>query len=242
MTRSTKSENVNAEAVNPVVVSTNGRTIYDMLSGKGNVILALILIAMALLFAHFMNIDLTEPIRENIPYLVPVIGGLYFGKWLYYNHIRRIVILRRDDVQHNVYYEFAVSTELFKSMKKDEFAIPSVTNSGVMLFHCDLIDFDNNQIVYAGMHNRMSSVVVISRDSLFKKMCKHGSEITKENVELDNALYIRGRQYSRRIVKDTLDSVFDSERYEKALDDKDSDVSEDVKDTEGPQEAVSDDT
>ncbi len=190
-----------------LVYSTNGKTIYDLLSGTGTKIFVIALLLIGIVAYSLFKEDIDPLLSEIGPYIeeywpliIPVVGGAYFGEELYYEYLRKTVILRIDRIDCGRYGAFRVTKDFFLTLSKDRNVTPFSTYSGEELYFCSKIDFDGKTVEFSRLHfskeeGTLTPAEVIAHSDLFDKMCDATEDAIKKVVELYNAPSLKGLEF-----------------------------------------------
>ena len=169
-----------------------GRTGWDVLHSSSRTLLLLAFLIVGIIALYLFRDDLpeSETVREYIGYLLPLILGLVFGRWLYWRYLRQFGIIQVEEPGSNFQREYEVSLGRFQRMTVEGLLNPVSTAGGVPLYRVLSFDTETDTIRAGWCHDPRTELasVMVSREC-WKSLVRHDHDMTIKAERLEQLRY-----------------------------------------------------
>lgn len=187
-----------------------GRTGWDVLHSSSRPLLLLAFLIVGIIALYLFRDDLpeSETIEESIGYLVPLILGFLFGRWLYWRYLRQYVILQVEEPGSNVQYEYEVSLQRFQRMRPEGLMNPVGTAGGVAMYRVLDVDFGTDSIRAGWCHDPRTELasVMVSREC-WESLVRHDHDMTVRAERLEQLRFQDTIADGHNIAAELLDAL-----------------------------------
>lgn len=173
-------------------VDAVGRTGWDVLHSSSRTLLLLAFLIVGIIALYLFRDDLpeSETVREYVGYLLPLILGLVFGRWLYWRYLRQFVIIQVEEPGSNFQREYEVSLGRFQRMTIEGLLNPVSTAGGVPLYRVLSFDTGTDTIRAGWCHDPRTELasVMVSREC-WESLVRHDHDMTIKAERLEQLRY-----------------------------------------------------
>ena len=188
-----------------------GRTGWDFLESSKFlilIVLGIVVLACLLVFRPELFSGIGEAWDAYKGYLLPVGAGIWVGRWLYMDYLRRYVVIQVEDPKGNLQCEYEVSEGYFSRLRVVGGGIlnPVTTGIGVPMYRVLELDTENGTIRPGDCHRpewELANVMSV-RDN-WESLVSHDREMTTRVMALEEVRYQESMSYGREIASKLLD-------------------------------------
>lgn len=187
-----------------------GRTGWDILHSSSRALFLLAFLIVAIIALYLFRDDLPESdvIRDYAGYLLPLVLGLIFGRWLYWRYLRQFVIVQVEDPVSNIQREYEVSLGRFQRMTVEGLLNPVSTSGGVPLYRVLDFDTESDRIRAGWCHDPRTELaaVMVSREC-WESLVSHDHDMTVRAEYLEQLRYQETISDGHNIASGLLDAL-----------------------------------
>ena len=195
---------------------TTGRTFWDLVSGKGRLILVALIVAVAavMLFLNRNEIDWAEVrdffVQSITDYWYVAVGpvaGYALGIWfarLVHRPICRVVISL--DVENHVVQALVIPEDFFRFLNQTGNNVVYHSPQGTPVYIANKVDLDRCLIDYGWVHEH-DSLVVFTKEMFYTEWKETLDQAMADNLKLMDSPEVYGMQFAGEALKRHLDRV-----------------------------------
>ena len=189
-----------------------GRTAWDVVYAGRRTIFGIVVMMVSAAVLYLIGSTYgIEPLRKILedywPVLISPIAGWYLGKKvskdLYRPDGRLLISL---DPETHLFRLVFVPERTFKTMTQTGNNVVYHTPSGLPAYTVRDMDLNNGRIGYGWIHEN-DALVVMTRESAYKKWNTTLDQVMEDNLELMGHPHIIGLGYARKNLRDHLDGL-----------------------------------
>lgn len=196
----------------PFPQQTNGKTAWDVVYLGRRTILAIALLMLIVVILYIIgNTYGIEPMRKVAedywPAFISPLAGWYLGKKVakdLYKPDGRLLIYLNPDT--HLFRAIFVPEKTFKTMSQTGNNVVYHTPSGLPAYTVRDMDLENGRVGYGWVHEN-DALVVMTRESAYKKWNTTLDQVMEDNLELMVHPHIIGLGYARTSLRNHLDGI-----------------------------------
>ena len=204
----------------PLPKMGNGKTAWDVVyMGRRAILAIVILLASAVILYLIGRTYGIEPLmgilEDYWPAVISPLAGWYLGKKvakdLYKPDGRLLISLNPETHMFRLVF---VPEKTFKTMSQTGNNVVYHTPSGLPAYTVRELDLNNGRIVYGWVHEN-DALVVMTRESAYKKWNTTLDQVMEDNLELMVHPHIIGLGYARKSLRSHLDGIAEAVGFTK---------------------------